>query len=58
MAARALELVILNAARSGEVLGARWSEIDFDKKQLTIPRERMKGGVAHTVPLSTKRWRC
>lgn len=54
MAARALELAILNAARSGEVLGARWSEIDFDRKQLTIPRERMKGGVAHTVPLSTQ----
>ena len=49
---RALEFAILTAARSGEVLGARWSEIDLEKKLWTVPRERMKAGVAHTVPLS------
>jgi integrase len=52
--ALAWELCILTAARSGEILGMRWSEIDFDNEQLTIPRERMKGGIAHTVPLSTQ----
>jgi integrase len=54
MAARALELTILNAARSGETLGARWPEIDFDKKLHNAPGERMKTGVPHTVPLSTQ----
>ncbi|MEW9838489.1 tyrosine-type recombinase/integrase [Mesorhizobium marinum] len=53
LAARALEFVILTVGRSGEVLGARWSEIDFDGKLWNVPRERMKAGVAHTVPLST-----
>lgn len=54
MAARALEFVILSAARSGEVLGATWSEVDLEKKIWTIPRERMKAGQAHAVPLSAR----
>ncbi len=53
LAARALEFVILTVGRSGEVLGAKWSEIDFDAKLWTVPKERMKAGVAHAVPLST-----
>jgi integrase len=50
--ARALEFLMLTAARTGEVLGALWSEIDFDKKEWTVPAERMKGGREHRVPLS------
>ena len=42
--ARALEFLILTAARSGEVRGATWDEIDLDKKLWTIPGERMKAG--------------
>lgn len=49
---KALAFTILTAARSGEVLGARWSEIDLDKKVWTVPAERMKGGREHRVPLS------
>jgi integrase len=52
MAARALEFAIFTAARTGEVLGARWGEIDFDGKLWTIPAERMKAGREHRVPLS------
>lgn len=52
LAARALEFVILTVGRSGEVLGVKWPEINFDVKLWTVPRERMKAGVAHTVPLS------
>ena len=52
ISARALELLILTAARSGEVRGATWSEIDLDKKLWTIPGSRMKAGREHTVPLS------
>ena len=50
----ALEFLILTAARSGEVRGATWSEIDFDKALWTIPAERMKAGKAHRVPLSSR----
>jgi integrase len=50
--ARALELTILCAARTGEVLGATWIEIDLAKKIWTIPAERTKGGREHRVPLS------
>src|SRR5882757_1208457 len=50
-AALALEFCILTAARSGEVLGARWSEIDLDAKVWTIPAVRMKAGREHRVPL-------
>ncbi len=52
LGARALELTILTAARSGETLGARWPEFDFDAKEWRVPAERMKGGVEHVVPLS------
>ena len=52
MSARALEFIILTAARSGEVRGARWDEIDIDAKVWTVPEDRMKTGKAHRVPLS------
>ena len=52
IAARALEFAILTAARSGEVLGARWDEIDLRTKVWTLPAERMKAGKEHRVPLS------
>lgn len=52
MAARALEFLILTAARSGEVLGARWDELDFDAEIWTVPAHRMKAGRQHRVPLS------
>jgi integrase len=52
--AAVLEFAILTAARSGEVLGARWSEIDLDAKVWTIPGERMKSGQEHRVPLSDR----
>ena len=51
-AARALEFVILTAARSGEVRFATWPEIDFKSRTWTVPAERMKGGREHRVPLS------
>ena len=44
VAPRALEFTILTAARSGEVLGARWEEIDLQGKVWTVPAERMKAG--------------
>jgi len=52
MAARALEFAILTAARSGEVRGATWGEIDLKAALWTIPGERMKAGKEHRVPLS------
>jgi len=52
VAARALELAILTAARTGEVIGARWDEIDLNEKVWTVPAARMKGGREHRVPLS------
>ncbi len=50
--ARALEFAVLTAARSGEVLGAMWNEIDLKAKVWTIPAARMKAGREHRVPLS------
>ncbi len=50
--ALALEFTILTAARSGEVRGAVWSEIDREAMAWTIPAERMKAGKEHRVPLS------
>lgn len=50
--ARALEFAIFTAARSGEVRGAVWSELDLANALWTIPAERMKGGREHRVPLS------
>jgi integrase len=52
VAALALEFLILTVARSGEVLGVRWSEIDLDEKIWTVPANRMKAGREHRVPLS------
>lgn len=52
VSARALEFAILTAARSGEVLGAKWAEIDLQGCTWTIPAKRMKGRVEHVVPLS------
>jgi integrase len=52
MAARALEFLILTAARSGEVYHAQWSEFDLEQGIWTIPADRMKAGREHRVPLS------
>lgn len=52
LAARALEFVILTAARDGEVQGATWAEVDLNAAVWTIPAERMKAGREHRVPLS------
>jgi integrase len=51
--ALALEFCILTAARSGEILGMRWSEIDHNKIW-TVPANRMKAGRAHRIPLSLR----
>jgi integrase len=51
IAARALEFAILTAARSGEVYGARWSEIDPESKVWIMPANRTKAGREHRVPL-------
>jgi integrase len=50
--AKALEFAILTAGRTGEVLGARWDEVDLDSKTWIIPAGRMKGEREHRVPLS------
>lgn len=52
VAARGLEFAILTAGRTGEVIGARWSEINIAEQLWTIPAERMKAGKEHRVPLS------
>ncbi len=54
IAARALEFAILTAARTGEVIGARWNEIDLLDKTWTLPAARMKAGREHRVPLSAR----
>jgi len=54
LTALALEFCILTAARSGEVLGMRWSEVDLEKKVWTVPARRMKAGREHRVPLSER----
>lgn len=53
-AALALEFAVLTAARSGEVLGARWDEFDLDRAVWMIPATRMKAGREHRVPLSRR----
>jgi integrase len=50
--ARALEFAVFTAARSGEVRGAKWMEIDLLNSLWTIPAARMKSGREHRVPLS------
>ncbi len=49
--ARALEFCILTATRTGETIGARWSEVDMDAAVWTVPGSRMKAGREHRVPL-------
>lgn len=51
ISAHALEFTILTAARSGEVLGARWDEIDMDAAIWTVPASRMKAGKSHRVAM-------
>ena len=51
IASRALEVCILTATRTGEILGAKWSEISWQEKVWTIPAARMKAGREHRVPL-------
>lgn len=50
--ARALEFTVLTAARTAEVIGATWSEIDLDAALWTVPASRMKAGREHRVPLA------
>lgn len=52
ISALALEFTILTAARTGEVIGATWGEIDLDAKLWTVPAKRMKASKEHRVPLS------
>ncbi|PRE45179.1 tyrosine-type recombinase/integrase [Burkholderia multivorans] len=52
LAARALELLILTAARTSEVLGATRGEFDLDAAMWTVPAERMKADRVHRIPLS------
>lgn len=54
VSAFALEFLILTATRTGETLGARWSEIDRTAKVWTISRIRMKGGRPHRVPIGRR----
>jgi integrase len=54
ISARALEFTILTAARTGETIFARWSELDLLDKTWTIPAARMKAGREHRVPLSAR----
>jgi integrase len=51
--AKALLFALLTAARSGEVRGARWSEVNLKSKVWIVPKERMKAGREHRVPLSS-----
>jgi integrase len=53
VSARSLEFCILTAARSNEIVGAEWSEIDWNSAMWVIPPARMKGGREHRVALST-----
>jgi integrase len=48
----ALQLMALTFVRTSELIGARWEEIDLDKKQWRVPAERMKMKTQHIVPLS------
>lgn len=52
--ALALEFLVYTAARTGEVLGATWAEIDLAAKVWTVPASRMKGGAEHRVPLTDR----
>lgn len=52
IAAQALAFTILTAARTGEVIGATWSEVDLEAAVWAVPGKRMKAGRDHRVPLS------
>jgi integrase len=52
VSARALEFMILTAARTGEIIGARWGEIDLPGRLWIVPADRMKAGKEHRVPLT------
>jgi integrase len=52
VAEQCLAFIVLTACRSGEARGARWSEIDFDRRVWTIPASRTKTNKEHCVPLS------
>ncbi len=54
IAARALEFLAITAARAGEVLGAKWNEIDLAAKTWTVPAKRMKANREHRVPLAPR----
>lgn len=54
MSARALEFGILCAARTGEIIGAEWSEVDLDEAVWIVPADRMKAKKEHRVPLSKR----
>jgi integrase len=54
IAARALEFLILTAARTGETIGAKWEEFDLNTGIWSIPASRMKAGVEHRIPLSNR----
>jgi integrase len=51
LSARALEFLVLTAARTGEVLGATWDEVDLPQALWTVPAVRIKAGREHRVPL-------
>ena len=52
----AFAFIVLRAARSGEVRGATWEEIDTQRRLWVIPKQRMKAGREHAVPLSDAAW--
>lgn len=54
VAALALEFTILTVARTGEVIGATWDEVDLDRAVWTVPADRMKAAKEHRVPLSPR----
>jgi integrase len=54
ISATCLEFTILTCARTSEVLGMQWSEVDWEKRTWTVPKERMKAGKEHVVPLSNR----
>jgi integrase len=50
--ARCLRFTILTGVRTNEAIGAEWREIDLQARTWTIPKEKMKAGQQHVVPLS------
>lgn len=54
IAARAFEFAILTAARTGETIGAGWSELNLAERAWIVPAQRMKAGKGHRIPLSAR----